>query len=225
MKQLCTRIAASLDCADYLNVLGDIRSLEEGGVEMLHIDIMDGNFVPNYAIGTNLLKKLRPQTDLLFDVHLMVNNTEQAVEIFSNLGADMITFHLETSSRLHHVIHSIKEKGKKVGLALNPSTSPAGLEYLEPYLDLVLVMTVEPGFVGQKFIPEMVEKVRAIREIIEHGGGTTEIAVDGGIGEKTVPLLKEAGANIFVGGTSSIFSGRESVSEAARRFRQLCEGG
>ncbi len=224
VKQRPIRIAASLDCADYMNLLNDIRSLEEGGVDMLHIDIMDGNFVPNYAIGTNLLNKLRTRTSLLFDVHLVVRNPQPAVEVFTGLGADLITVHMETSTRLHHLISIIKEKKIKAGIAMNPSTPVAPLEYLLPYLDLVLVMTVEPGFVGQKFIPEMVQKVTSIHEMVAGGGYDIDIAVDGGIGEKTVPHLRKAGANIFVGGTSSIFSGRSSVAEAARSFRRLCEG-
>lgn len=217
------KISASLDCANYLDLLSDIRKLEKSGVDMLHLDIMDGHFVPNYALGTNLLRKLRPQTNLLFDVHFMTSNPEVSIPIFAELGADIITFHVETTSRLHQMVSSIKNLGKKAGLALNPSTPPDILEYILPYIDMVLVMTVDPGFVGQKFVPEVVKKVQIIKNLIESSQLKVDIAVDGGIGEKTVPLLKKAGANVFIAGTSSIFSGKEEIEIASRKFRQLCE--
>ena len=223
MDSLSVKITASLDCANYMNLLEDIRKLERGGVDMLHLDIMDGHFVPNFALGTNLLRTLRTETKLIFDVHLMTENPDQMIPLFSDLGADIITFHVETTSRLHQMTSLIKSFGKKVGLALNPSTSPSVLEYILPYVDMVLVMTVDPGFVGQKFVPEMVSKVDEVRSMIESLHLTVDIAVDGGIGEKTVPLLKKAGANVFVAGTSSIFSGKEDIVSAARNFRILCE--
>jgi len=223
MNEPPVKISASLDCANYLDLLTDIRKLEKSGVDMLHMDIMDGHFVPNYALGTNLLRKLRPQTNLLFDVHFMTSNPDVSIPIFANLGADIITFHVEATSRLHQMVGTIKNLGKKAGLALNPSTPPGILEYILPYVDMVLVMTVDPGFVGQKFVPEVVKKVQIIREMIESFRLKIDIAVDGGIGEKTVPLLKKAGANVFVAGTSSIFSGKEEIEIASHKFRQLCE--
>ena len=223
MNEETIKISASLDCANYLDLLSDIRKLEEGGVNILHLDIMDGHFVPNYALGTNLLRKLRPQTNLLFDVHFMTSNPEVSIPIFADLGADIITFHVETTSRLHQMVSSIKNLGKKAGLALNPSTPPDILEYIFPYIDMVLVMTVDPGFVGQKFVPEVVKKVQIIKSLIDSRHLNIDIAVDGGIGEKTVPLLKKAGANVFIAGTSSIFSGKDEIEIAARKFRELCE--
>jgi len=223
MDSLPVKITASLDCANYMNLLEDIRKLERGGVDMLHLDIMDGHFVPNFALGTNLLRKLRAETKLIFDVHLMTENPDQMIPLFSNLGADIITFHVETTSRLHQITSLIKSYGKKVGLALNPSTPPMVLGYILPYVDMVLVMTVDPGFVGQKFVPEMVSKVDEVRSMIELLHLTVDVAVDGGIGERTVPLLKKAGANVFVAGTSSIFSGEEDIVSAVRNFRILCE--
>jgi len=223
MNEPPVKISASLDCANYLDLLTDIRKLEKSGVDMLHMDIMDGHFVPNYALGTNLLRKLRPQTNLLFDVHFMTSNPDVSIPIFANLGADIITFHVEATSRLHQMVGTIKNLGKKAGLALNPSTPPGILEYILPYVDMVLVMTVDPGFVGQKFVSEVVKKVQIIREMIESFRLKIDIAVDGGIGEKTVPLLKKAGANVFVAGTSSIFSGKEEIEVASHKFRQLCE--
>ena len=223
MNEQMIKISASLDCANYLDLLSDIRKLEKGGVNMLHLDIMDGHFVPNYALGTNLLRKLRPQTKLLFDVHFMTSNPEVSIPIFADLGADIITFHVETTSRLHQMVSSIKNLGKKVGLALNPSTPPDILEYILPYIDMVLVMTVDPGFVGQKFVPEVVKKVQIIKNLIESHQLNIDIAVDGGIGKTTVPLLKKAGANVFIAGTSSIFSGKEEIEAASRKFRELCE--
>ena len=217
------KVSASLDCADYLHLGEEVKKLEEAKIDMLHIDIMDGVFVPNFALGTNLLRKLRPATSLLFDVHLMVQNPESFIPLFADLGADMITFHAEVSSRLHQLVDRIKKEGKKVGLALNPSTPPELLSYLLPYLDLVLLMTVDPGFVGQKFIPEVIPKVEKVREMVEEKGLNLDIAVDGGIGEKTVPPLKRAGANVFVAGTTSIFSGREDVEKAALEFKEFCE--
>lgn len=220
---MSVKISASLDCADYLNLLSEVRKLEKSGVDMLHIDIMDGHFVPNFAIGTNLMRKLRPQTNLLFDVHLMVQDPERFIPLFAELGADIITFHVETSTRIYHLIDLIKKYQKKVGIALSPATPSSVLEYLLPYLDLVLVMTVDPGFVGQRFIPEVVAKVEAVHNMLIEKGMQLDIEVDGGIGEKTVPQLKRAGANVFVAGTSSIFSGREDVEIAARRFKEFCE--
>ena len=217
------KVSASLDCADYLHLGEEVKKLERAKIDMLHIDIMDGVFVPNFALGTNLLRKLRPATSLLFDVHLMVQSPEPFIPLFADLGADMITFHAEVDSRLHQLVDRVKKEGKKVGLALNPSTPPEFLSYLLPYLDLVLLMTVDPGFVGQKFIPEVVPKVQRVRKMIEEKGLNLDIAVDGGIGEKTVPLLKKAGANVFVAGTTSIFSGREDVEKAALEFKKFCE--
>lgn len=216
------KISASLDCANYLALLEDVRKLERAGVDMLHIDIMDGVFVPNFALGTNLLRKLRPVTRLPFDVHLMVVYPEAHFSLFAQLGADWITFHAEGNSRLHHLALAVKRLGKKVGIALNPATDPGFLRYLLPYVDLVLCMTVDPGFVGQKFIPEVVAKIRKVREIACELGVEVDIAVDGGISEETVPPLKEAGANVFVAGTSSIFSGKEDLETAARRFGEFC---
>ncbi|MCS7242602.1 MAG: ribulose-phosphate 3-epimerase [Candidatus Caldatribacterium sp.] len=216
------KISASLDCANFLALLEDVRKLERGGVDMLHIDIMDGIFVPNFALGTNLLKKLRPVTRLPFDVHLMVVNPEPHFALFAQLGADWITFHAEGNARLHHLALAVKRLGKRVGIALNPATDPGFLRYLLPYVDLVLCMTVDPGFVGQKFIPEVVAKIRTVRDIAQELGVEVDIAVDGGISEETVPLLKKAGANIFVAGTSSIFSGKEDLEVAARRFGEFC---
>lgn len=217
------KVSASLDCADYLRLEEEIKKLERAKIDMLHIDIMDGVFVPNFALGTNLLRKLRPATSLTFDVHLMVQNPETFIPLFADLGADIITFHAEVSPRLHYLVDMIKKEGKKAGLALNPSTPPEFLSYLLPYLDLVLLMTVDPGFVGQKFIPEAISKVEKVREMAEEKGLDLDIAVDGGIGENTVPPLKRAGANVFVAGTTSIFSGREDVEKAALEFKKFCE--
>lgn len=216
------KVSASLDCANYMALLEDVRKLERGGVNMLHIDIMDGVFVPNFALGTNLIRKLRSETQLPFDVHLMVQNPEPHIPLFAQLGADIITFHVEASTRLHQMVQLAQKMGKKVGVALSPSTPPHVLSYLLPYLDMVLLMTVDPGFVGQSFIPEVIPKVGIVRKMVQDMNKLIDIQVDGGISEGTVPLLKKAGANVFVAGTSSIFSGKGDLEELARKFCKFC---
>jgi len=217
------KTAASLMCADLKNLAQDVKKLEKGGIDWLHFDIMDGHFVLNLTLGLPILKSLRDKTSLPFDVHLQVNNPEKLIPIFAKIGADIITFHAEATHHLYRMIQVIKEKGKKASLALCPATPLNHIEYILPQVDMVVLMTVESGFAGQNFISEMIPKIRHLKEMIDERGLEIDIQVDGNIDEVTIPQTKKAGANIFVAGTSSIFSGKRDLEEATRQFKKICE--
>ena len=194
-------IAPSLLAADFSKLKEEITEVEKLGAEYLHLDVMDGNFVPNISFGAPVISSLRKHSNLVFDVHLMVNEPDYLIEDFSQFS-DIITVHAEASKHLNRTIQLIKSFGKKVGVALNPSTSLDVIKYDLDNIDMVLIMTVNPGFGGQKFIPEMIQKIKDLRKINKN----IDIEVDGGINDKTAKLVKEAGANVLVAG-SYIFSG------------------
>lgn len=209
------KIAPSILSADFARLAEEAAKVEAGGADLLHVDVMDGHFVPNISIGIPVVKSLKKCTSLPLDIHLMIEKPELYIDDFADAGADIITFHIEATYHAHRVIQKIKAKGLKAGVALNPSTHQNAIENLLKDVDMVLVMTVNPGFGGQEFIESMLTKIRAFvnREI--------DIEVDGGIGSGNIDKVVRAGANIIVAGTS-VF-GQPSPDDAVRELRKLME--
>ena len=195
-------IAPSLLAADFSILKEEITNIENAGAEYLHLDVMDGNFVPNISFGPVVIKSLRAHSNLIFDVHLMIENPDKYVADFVDAGADIICVHVESTKHLNRTIQLIKSYKKKVGVALNPSTSLDTIKYDLDNIDMVLIMTVNPGFGGQKFIPQMLQKIKELREIAPN----IDIQVDGGINDEISKLVIEAGANVLVAG-SYVFNG------------------
>ncbi len=209
-------VAPSILAADYARLGEQVREAEEAGAAWFHVDVMDGHFVPNLSIGIPVLESLKAVSDSFMDVHLMIDNPEIFLEPFAAAGADLITIHQEVATHLHRDIHEIRRLGCKVGVALNPSTPPETLREMLPSIDLVLCMTVNPGFGGQAFIPEVLDKVKRVREIqAQMGIGSLHVQVDGGIGAENARRAAEAGADVLVAG-SSVFRGAGSVGDNYR---------
>lgn len=196
------KVAPSLLAADFGRLGEQVREVERAGAEYLHLDVMDGMFVPSISFGMPVLKSLRKETGLVFDVHMMVEDPGRYITDIKNSGADLITVHQEACTHLDRVISQIREAGCRAGVALNPATPVSVLDCVLDQLDMVLIMTVNPGFGGQKFIPYTLDKVRALREQIRARGLKTDIQVDGGISAANVRQVMDAGANIFVAGSA-----------------------
>jgi len=200
------KIAPSILSADFTRLGEEVRAVEGAGADYIHIDVMDGHFVPNITVGPMVVKAVRQITHLPLDVHLMIENADLYIDSFREAGADILTVHAEAVTHLQRTLVHIREQGMRAGVSLNPATPLSTLDYVLEDTDMVLVMTVNPGFEGQKFIPSMIPKVRALSEMIRSSGLEVEIEVDGGIGPETIKEVSSAGANVFVAGSAIFYS-------------------
>ena len=213
------KLAPSILSADFAKLLEDVRKVESAGCEYLHIDVMDGHFVPNITLGPLVVKSLKKENiNMVFDAHLMIENPDQYIEEFVKAGCDIITVHQEACVHLHRTIQNIKSHGIKAGVVLNPATPVDTIKHVLPDLDMVLLMSVNPGFGGQSFIPCVLDKIKELNAIIDSQGLNIDIEVDGGISPKNVAEVVQAGANVIVAG-SAIF-GSDDIQETVNLFRK-----
>ncbi len=213
------RIAPSILSADFACLGDEISAVTNAGADWIHVDVMDGHFVPNITIGPDVVKAIRSSTSLPFDVHLMIAPVDPYVPSFADSGADIITAHAEAGPHLHRTIQLIKSLGKKAGVSLNPSTPAAVINHVLENIDLVLVMTVNPGFGGQGFISGQLDKIRNLRQMIDASGRPIDLEVDGGINEQTARQAIDAGADVLVAGTATFQGGRENYARNIQKLR------
>ncbi|WP_019777370.1 ribulose-phosphate 3-epimerase [Streptococcus sobrinus] len=209
---MINKIAPSILAADYANFAQELKRIDETSADYVHIDIMDGQFVPNISFGADVVASLRKHSKLVFDCHLMVVEPERYVDAFAQAGADIMTIHVEATKHIHGALQKIKKAGLKAGVVINPGTPVSALEPVLSLVDQVLIMTVNPGFGGQTFIPEMLDKVKQVATWREEGGYAFDIEVDGGVDDKTIKACQEAGANVFVAG-SYLFKASDLTSQ------------
>lgn len=215
-----TQLVPSILSADFSRLGEQVREVEATGIGRIQIDIMDGHFVPNITMGPGIVQAVRGCTQMTLEAHLMISNPQEYIDTFAKAGADVIIIHQEASPHLHKLVKQIKAAGKQAGIALTPSTPVIMLQDILSLCDLILVMTVNPGFGGQEFIPEMLPKIAQLKQMLTQRGLSPDIEVDGGINEETIPQVVKAGANLLVAG-SSVYNNKESVAEAVNKLRGL----
>ncbi|MEQ8252643.1 MAG: ribulose-phosphate 3-epimerase [Oceanibaculum nanhaiense] len=213
------KIAPSILSADFARLGEEVRALTEAGADYVHVDVMDGHFVPNLTIGPLVVKALRPHSALPFDVHLMIAPVDPFIEAFAEAGADIISFHPEAGAHPHRTVQLIKSLGKKAGIVLNPATPVEAVEYLMGDIDLILVMSVNPGFGGQSFINSQLDKIARLRRMIDDSGRAIELEVDGGVNTRTAPQVIAAGADVLVAGTATFAGGTAAYATNIQTLR------
>lgn len=216
------KISPSILSADFIRLGEEIKSVEKAGADYIHIDVMDGHFVPNITIGPMIVEAVKRVTDLPLDVHLMISNPDSYIDDFADAGADILTVHSEVLNHIHRTVQYIRDKGMRASVCLNPATSLSVLEYILEDLDMVLLMTVNPGFGGQVFIPGVIPKIRRLREMVDAQGLEIEIEVDGGVGPDTIQRVSSAGADVFVAGSAIFYS--ENYEKTIRLMRDKMNG-
>jgi len=217
--QQAVRIAPSILSADFARLGEEVRAIEAAGADYVHIDVMDGHFVPNLTIGPAVVQALRPHSKLPFDLHLMLSPVDPYIAAFCEAGADIVTVHAEAGPHLHRTLQAIKERGKRAGVALNPGTAATAVDEVLDLVDLVLVMSVNPGFGGQRFIEAQLEKVKQLRARIDAAGRAIDLEVDGGVNAETAPRVIAAGADVLVAGTASFEGGPDRYARNIARLR------